>query len=215
MIVGAVAVLAIVGSVAGGLSGKFGTTDMVTVFRPSTTVVAQATTTTRTTPSTAATPTTEMPVTTTTTEATTTTTTEATTTTTTEAPTTTMTEPPTTTSELPPPGLGSPLEIVSINYDPPGNENNNLNEEYIIFRVTVATNLEGYAIEDAKQHRYVFPSISFKAGEEFKLHTGSGSDTHGHLYWGAKGTAIWNNDGDTIIVIGPRGEILLRQTYTK
>ena len=108
---------------------------------------------------------------------------------------------------------GCPLEIISANYDAPGNDNFNLNEEYITFQVLVSASLVGYAIEDITGHRYEFPDQVFSRGQIFKLHTGQGVDTQTDLYWGATGSAIWNNDGDIVKVLDPQGQILLSYSY--
>lgn len=44
------------------------------------------------------------------------------------------------------------------------------------------------------------------------LYTGSGTDTSTERYWGRSG-AVWNNDGDTVIVRNASGEIVLRRSY--
>jgi micrococcal nuclease len=106
-----------------------------------------------------------------------------------------------------------PLEIVSINYDAPGNDNGNLNEEYVTFHTLVSGSLIGYAVEDATGHRYEFPDRIFQKGEVFRLRTGTGADSQTDLYWGASGSAIWNNSGDTVKVLDPRGQILLSFSY--
>lgn len=108
---------------------------------------------------------------------------------------------------------GSPLEIVRLQYDAPGNDNFNLNEEWIEFRVLRAGSLAGYAVEDESGHRYYFPERAFQAGQVFKLRTGQGSDTQTDLYWGASGSAIWNNNGDTVKVLDSQGHVVLSRTY--
>ena len=108
---------------------------------------------------------------------------------------------------------GSPLQIVSANYDAPGNDNNNLNEEYITFKVLVSGSLIGYAVEDESGHHYNFSDRIFQAGQTFKLHTGTGTDTQTDLYWGASGSAIWNNDGDTVNVLDPQGHVVTSYSY--
>lgn len=110
------------------------------------------------------------------------------------------------------PPAGPPLEIVSIHADAAGNDNDNLNDEYVVFRTLASGTLAGYAVEDAASHRYEFPDRVFTAGQTFKLHTGSGSNTQTDLYWG-NGSAIWNNDGDTIKVLDNEGHVLLSQSY--
>ncbi len=122
----------------------------------------------------------------------------------------------TTTTEAPSTAQEGPLEIVTLQYDAPGNDdNNNLNEEYIVFRVTTSSSLRGYVVEDAANHRYSFPDMSFDAGDTFTLHTGSGTTTASDLYWGASGSAIWNNDGDTVTVLDPNGKTVLSYTYSE
>jgi hypothetical protein len=109
--------------------------------------------------------------------------------------------------------LGSPLEIVSIHYDAEGDDNKNLNDEYIVFRVTRAGSLFGYAIQDEYGWRYDFPNRVFSAGQVFKLHTGVGTDTQTDLYWNKSGSAVWNNTGDTVKVLDSQGRVVLSRSY--
>ncbi|MCX8031934.1 MAG: thermonuclease family protein [Thermoleophilia bacterium] len=107
----------------------------------------------------------------------------------------------------------SPVKIITVNYDAPGNDNYNLNEEYVVFEVVVAGTLVGYSVEDESGKHYQFPDFMFQKGDIFKLHSGSGTDTHTDLYWGASGSAIWNNGGDTVKVLDPEGRIVESYTY--
>ena len=107
---------------------------------------------------------------------------------------------------------GSPIEVVSANYDAPGDDNFNLNAEYISFRVLVSGTLLGYAIEDAAGHHYDFPDRVFSAGQVFKLHTGSGTDSQTDLYWGMS-SAVWNNGGDTVMVLDAQGHVVSSYSY--
>ncbi|MHB9149135.1 MAG: S-layer homology domain-containing protein [Thermoleophilia bacterium] len=107
----------------------------------------------------------------------------------------------------------SPLEIASIHADAAGNDTYNLNDEWIEFRVIVSGALAGYAVEDQAGHHYDLPDRVFTAGQVFKLHSGAGADTQTDLYWGMSGSAVWNNDGDTVKVLDGRGHVLLSQTY--
>ena len=68
-------------------------------------------------------------------------------------------------------------------------------------------------MEDQSGHRYEFPDRVFQAGQVFKLHTGQGTDTQTDLYWGATGSAIWNNDGDTVKVVDPQGHVVTSYSY--
>ena len=61
---------------------------------------------------------------------------------------------------------------------------------------STTVNLQGWKLKDKAGHTYIFPSYELGPGELVYIHTGSGIDSEGHLYWGS-GRAIWNNDGDT------------------
>ncbi len=106
-----------------------------------------------------------------------------------------------------------PLEIVSVDYDAPGNDNSNLNEEYVTFRVLVSGSLIGYAVEDQTGHRYEFADRVFQRDQVFRLRTGAGTDTQTDLYWGKTGTAVWNNAGDTVKVLDYSGHIVTSYSY--
>ncbi len=102
---------------------------------------------------------------------------------------------------------GPPVEVVSAHYNAAGNDHDNLNDEYIVFRVLVSGTLAGYSVEDDAGHRYVFPDRIFEAGQTLTLHTGSGADSSTELYWRSR-SAIWNNDGDTVKVLDPQGHVV-------
>jgi hypothetical protein len=124
---------------------------------------------------------------------------------------TTSTSQSTTTTTVP---SGSPLQVLlsSSQPDAPGDDNDNLNAEYITFKVLRAGSLQGYAVEDAASHRYHFPNRTFAVGNTFKLHTGSGTDSQTDLYWGSS-SAIWNNNGDTINILDSQAHVLATYTY--
>ncbi|MCE5252884.1 MAG: S-layer homology domain-containing protein [Actinomycetia bacterium] len=108
---------------------------------------------------------------------------------------------------------GSPLKIVSVHYDAAGDDNKNLNDEYVVFQVLRSGSLAGYAVEDEYGWHYDFPSRTFSSGESFKLHTGSGVDTQTDLYWNQTSSAVWNNDGDTVKVLDSQGRVLTSYHY--
>ncbi|WP_373689827.1 lamin tail domain-containing protein [Halocatena marina] len=113
-----------------------------------------------------------------------------------------------------PSGSGG-LSIAQINADAAGNDNDNLNDEYVVFENTGSSTLDlsGWTVSDEAGHTYTFPSgASLAAGETVTLHTGSGSDTTSDRYWGASG-AIWNNGGDTVSVNDDSGTLVTSETY--
>lgn len=108
------------------------------------------------------------------------------------------------------------LAVASIQADAPGNDHENLNEEYIVFENTgdVPLDLSGWSVRDEADHGYRFPSeFVLDPGDQVTLYTGSGTNTQAELYWGS-GRAIWNNGGDTIIVTDDEGEIAIRKEYS-
>jgi micrococcal nuclease len=108
------------------------------------------------------------------------------------------------------------LVVASIHEDAAGNDNNNPNDEYIVFENSGDTALElsGWQVADTAGHTYTFPSgFTLEPGDTVKLYTGSGTDTGSKLYWGSE-SAIWNNGGDTIIVTTEAGEEVLRREYS-
>ena len=108
------------------------------------------------------------------------------------------------------------MEVVSIHENADGDDNFNLNDEYITFRVLVSGSLVGYTVEGQDQRRRSpvrFPDRIFQAGQVFRLRSGTGVDTQTDLYWGPSQTAIWNNDGDTVYVLDPQGQVVVSFAY--
>lgn len=108
-----------------------------------------------------------------------------------------------------------PLTVEGIHADAEGNDRENLNDEYIIFRNDgdEPIDLSGWTVSDESGHTYTVPDgVSLVPSETVTLHTGSGTNTETDLYWDS-GTPIWNNGGDTIIITNSRGEEVLRESY--
>ena len=101
------------------------------------------------------------------------------------------------------------LVIDEVRYDAPGNDNENLNEEWV--RVSNAgeglVDMTGWGIKDeSASHRYRFPSgFVLAPAEVVTVYTGCGDDFDKDLYWCQTGSAIWNNDGDTAFLTDPNG----------
>jgi micrococcal nuclease len=101
------------------------------------------------------------------------------------------------------------LVIDEVRYDAPGNDNENLNEEWV--RISNAgdglVDMTGWGIKDeSASHRYWFPSgFVLAPGEGVTVYTGCGDDFDKDLYWCEKGSAVWNNDGDTAFLTDPNG----------
>jgi endonuclease YncB( thermonuclease family) len=107
------------------------------------------------------------------------------------------------------------LVVWEIHEDAAGNDHENLNDEYIVFKNTgdQSLDLSGWTDEDEADHTYHFPSgFTLSPGETVTLYTGSGSDTDSGLDWGS-GRAIWNNGGDTIFVTDEDGNLVIKESY--
>ncbi|KAB1186615.1 MULTISPECIES: lamin tail domain-containing protein [Haloferax] len=107
------------------------------------------------------------------------------------------------------------LAVVEVHADAAGSDTENLNDEYIVFKNTGSESLDlsGWTISDASGRTYTVPDgTTLAAGATITLHTGSGADTSTDLYWGS-GSAVWNNDGDTITVLNNTGATVLEETY--
>jgi hypothetical protein len=102
------------------------------------------------------------------------------------------------------------LEIASIQYDSPGRDdrsNASLNGEWIsiVNNGRRAVNLRGYTIEDRANNVYRFGNVWIAGdGGRVRVHTGIGRDRGNQLFWDSRGY-IWNNNGDTAVLSGPRG----------
>ena len=87
------------------------------------------------------------------------------------------------------------------NWNSPGDDNYmpQLNQEWVRIKNTCATtqSLGGWKIHDMYQnHTYRFASgVTIGAGKTITLHSGRGSNTASHRYWGRGYGAVWNNSG--------------------
>ncbi|MEE4581818.1 lamin tail domain-containing protein [Streptomyces sp. DSM 41602] len=93
------------------------------------------------------------------------------------------------------------IHLYKVYYDSPGSDtrsNSSLNAEYVQIKnsTSSAVQLKGYTLRDATGYKFTFPSYRISAGKTVKVHTGRGSTSAGHVYWG-RGSYVWNNDKDT------------------
>jgi micrococcal nuclease len=106
------------------------------------------------------------------------------------------------------------LRIVAINADAEGDDNENLNDEYVVLENTGTESLDlsGWTVTDEAGHRYTFGEFTLGPGDRVTLHTGRGSDTATSVYWGRSG-AVWNNGGDTVTVRDAEGNAVAERSY--
>jgi endonuclease YncB( thermonuclease family) len=95
--------------------------------------------------------------------------------------------------------------------DPPGDDSLVANGEWVEIanRGRSAVDLGGWGVKDeSASHRYEFPAgFRLAAGASVRLRTGCGADTATDLHWCVTGSAVWNNDGDTIFLTDPNGNV--------
>ncbi|MEX0863905.1 MAG: lamin tail domain-containing protein [Acidimicrobiia bacterium] len=116
------------------------------------------------------------------------------------------------------PPVEADLRIVDLVYDAPGNDNDNLNEEWIRVRNNGLNlvDLSGWGIKDeSASNRYAFPlGFSLGPGETVTVYSGCGDDFGTNLFWCSVGSAIWNNDGDTAFLTDPNGNVHATRSFT-
>lgn len=120
-------------------------------------------------------------------------------------------------------GLWTPAEASScmiVSYmraDAVGNDNYNLNDEYVIFKniCSEEVNMGGWTVKDEATHIFTFPGFYFASQAIVTLYSGSGTNTTDKLYWNRSDEryAIWNNDGDTVYLRDASGNLVLEYHY--
>lgn len=111
------------------------------------------------------------------------------------------------------------IYIYSFHYDAAGDDNYNLNDEYVIFgnRCSYSVDLSGWTVKDeTASHLYTFPTFTFQLGAYITLYTGIGAGTSSSLYFGRSSgnyAAIWNNEGDTLYLRDDEGSLVLAESY--
>ncbi|MER7794926.1 lamin tail domain-containing protein [Streptomyces sp. NPDC097640] len=103
------------------------------------------------------------------------------------------------------------IHLYKVYYDSPGSDNrsnSSLNGEYVQIKnsTSSAVQLKGYTLRDNTGYTYTFPSYKISAGKTVKVHTGKGTQSPGHVYWG-RGSYVWNNDKDTATLRKPSGAV--------
>ena len=106
------------------------------------------------------------------------------------------------------------MSIFSFHQNAAGNDNENLNDEYVVFRnkCIEPVPLENWRVMDKANNTFVFPDFFIENKTTVTLHTGSGKDNQTDLFWG-KSRAVWNNDGDILLLLDPLRRAILNHSY--
>ena len=113
------------------------------------------------------------------------------------------------------------FSISASHFDAAGNDNYNLNDEYVQFKnnCSYAIEMTGWSVKDTTSradHIYTFPYFTLSSAARVTLRTGQGTNTTTNLYWGrtpGEYAAIWNNTGDTVYLRNSKGELVLSYSY--
>lgn len=111
---------------------------------------------------------------------------------------------------------GGDLRIGHIEYDAPGNDNQNRNGEWVVItnHAVGPHDMTGWVLKDeTARHRFQFPSgFVLGPGSTVSVYTGCGTDTATKVYW-CNRNAVWNNDGDTAFLLDDNGNITYSKSY--
>lgn len=92
------------------------------------------------------------------------------------------------------------VSIYRVYYNSPGSDdrsNSSLNAEWVQLynSSSSAISIKDWKLKDKAGWTYTFTG-TIGAKSYVKVHTGKGTNTAGHRYWG-RAAYVWNNDGDT------------------
>jgi len=94
-------------------------------------------------------------------------------------------------------------------YDAPGGDRQNLNEEYVCFtsQSDRPVDMTGWSVNKRPNTWYTFPEFILSPGASVRLHTGKEVDTDTDLYWDS-GSAIWRSTHDTVYLYAADGKLM-------
>ena len=112
------------------------------------------------------------------------------------------------------PGEAFCLGIFSFQYNAKGDDNKNINGEYVTFRNKCfhPITLGGWVLQDEANNTFTFPEITVQNKTRLTVHTGSGTNNATDLYWG-KTRPVWNNAGDSLRAWDSQGNLMLEHEY--
>ncbi|MGO4359380.1 lamin tail domain-containing protein [Terrabacter sp. RAF57] len=102
------------------------------------------------------------------------------------------------------------IQISRVYYNSPGSDtrsNTSLNAENVRLTNTrsVSINLKYWTLRDNTGYTYKFASdFKLAPGASVYIHTGKGTNTSAHRYWG-RASYVWNNTGDKATVRNSAG----------
>jgi micrococcal nuclease len=106
--------------------------------------------------------------------------------------------------------------VIDVNADAPGDDNVNLNGEWVTFTNAgaAAIDLDGWEVADeSASHRYTFTDLRLEPGAQVTVFSGCGRDEQVARFWCVSGSAVWNNSGDTVFLRDRNGNIVASLSY--
>jgi micrococcal nuclease len=105
---------------------------------------------------------------------------------------------------------------IEIHPDAAGDDSRNLNDEWVRF-INLDDrdlDLDGWMVRDeSSSHRYRFEGLVLPPGGSVTLRSGCGTDSAIERYWCVSGSAIWNNGGDSVLLLDPLGNVVAQRRY--
>jgi endonuclease YncB( thermonuclease family) len=113
------------------------------------------------------------------------------------------------------PNVSIQIDLSCSQFNAPGNDNQNKNEEYVCFINSGPSSIElqGWVIHDTYGWSYEFPIFTLESSANVRVLTGCGADTSSDLHWCKDETAIWNNDGDCVTLLDVDGNEVVNYCY--
>ena len=101
-------------------------------------------------------------------------------------------------------------------FNAPGDDGKNKEEEYVCFTNTGAQSLDmtNWTLMDDYGWTFEFPAFALESGAFVRVRTGCGDNTEQDLYWCYEGdSAVWNNDGDCVFLKDSQGNEVYHYCY--
>jgi len=110
------------------------------------------------------------------------------------------------------------IEIVNINADAPGNDNENKNGEWIEIKNTCsqAISMKSWLLKDSSaSNKYEFSDFTLEGLKSVIIYSGCGANTQNKLYWQCpEGQyAVWNNTGDHAFLYDASDNLITEYQY--
>ncbi|MBI2674821.1 MAG: thermonuclease family protein [Candidatus Aenigmarchaeota archaeon] len=102
----------------------------------------------------------------------------------------------------------------AFHFNAKGNDNSNLNDEYVIFKNKCGMGVEmtGWIVLESSNGSFIFPFLLLASRHTITLRSGRGENNATDLFWGSK-KAVWNNNKDALKLIDPKGRMMLNYSY--